>query len=336
MKKILVVFTGGTIGSSIKNGTINTSDKNQFTLLSQYEQQYHQAGNVRFTCIQALQILSENMHPNAWQSIISAIEKEGIGRYDGIIVTHGTDTLAYTAAALGLYFNQLAIPLLLVSSNYPLDDAKANGLKNFNCAVEFILQKLEQGVFVPYQNPEQTMLVHYATRMASSYQLSGDFYSVQHQAYLEFKNSRFNKLNPATENCQSATLKADFSANILLIRPYPGLDYSRLNINNVSAVLHDCYHSGTACSAEQWGGNYSLKTFIKRCQKENTAIYLAPAIKCGNTYQSTQELVTQGAEMIWNMSIEAAYAKLMLAYGNFTNRQQISDFLNTDIAQEHV
>lgn len=336
MKKILVVFTGGTIGSSIKNGTIDTSDKNQFTLLSLYEQQYHQAGKVRFTCIQALQLLSENMHPTAWQSIISAVEKENIGHYAGIIVTHGTDTLAYTAAALGLYFNRLAIPLLLVSSNYPLDHVQANGLKNFNCAVEFILQKPGRGVFVPYQNPGQMMQVHHATRLASSYQLSGDFYSVQHQAYLEFENNSFNMHYPATKNSQAITLKADFSANILLIRPYPGLDYSRLDIKNVCAVLHDCYHSGTACSTEQWGENYSLKTFIKRCQIENTAIYLAPAIKSCNTYQSTQELVDQGAEMIWNMSIEAAYAKLILAYGNFTDRRQISEFLNTDIAQEHI
>ncbi len=336
MKKILVVFTGGTIGSSIKNGTINTSDKSQYTLLNLYEQQYRQTDKVSFTCIQALQILSENMHPNAWQSIISVLEKENIGHYDGIIVTHGTDTLAYTAAALGLYFNRLAIPLLMVSSNYPLDHVLANGLKNFNCAVEFILQKSELGVFVPYQNPGQIMQVHYGTRLASSYQLSGDFYSVQHQAYLEFENSSFNMRYPATKNSQAIALKADFSANILLLRPYPGLDYSRLKINNVSAVLHDCYHSGTACSTEQWGENYSLKTFIKRCQLENTTIYLAPAIKSCNTYQSTQELVDYGAEMIWNMSIEAAYAKLTLAYGNFTGRQEISEFLNIDIAREHV
>ena len=40
--------------------------------------------------------------------------------------------------------------------------------------------------------------------------------------------------------------------------------------------------------------------------------------------------------MIWNMSIEAAYVKLMLAYGNFTDKRQIMDFINTDIAGEHV
>ncbi|MDD2661449.1 MAG: asparaginase, partial [Methylococcales bacterium] len=58
--------------------------------------------------------------------------------------------------------------------------------------------------------------------------------------------------------------------------------------------------------------------------------------KSPDAYQSTRALIDQGAEMIWNMSIEAAYVKLMLAYGNFTDAQQIMAFIDSDIAGEHV
>jgi len=82
--------------------------------------------------------------PGVWQTLITAIEAQHPEHYDGIIITHGTDTLAYTAAALSFYFNAIKIPILLVSSDYPLDDSKANGLDNFMCAVEFIRQKCGQ------------------------------------------------------------------------------------------------------------------------------------------------------------------------------------------------
>jgi L-asparaginase/Glu-tRNA(Gln) amidotransferase subunit D len=69
---------------------------------------------------------------------------------------------------------------------------------------------------------------------------------------------------------------------------------------------------------------------------KNIKVYLAPAIKSTEAYQSTRELIEQGAEMIWNISIEAAYVKLMLAYGNFNGEQQIMEFIDRDIAGEHV
>jgi L-asparaginase len=337
MKNILVVFTGGTIGSVATGGTINTSDTTSFKLIRLFEQHYENHRQIHFDTIQPLQILSENLAPAAWKTLISAIEAAGLDQYDGIIVTHGTDTLAYTACALSFYFNALKIPMLLVSSDYPLDHPKANGLENFICAAEFILQKSEAGVFVPYRNQQQITQLHQGTRLACSLQLSGDFFSVQGKSYMQFTNRQFSLLNPSKQQTQAhIPLKADLSERILMIKPYPGLDYSRFNLNNVDAVLHDLYHSGTACASLQWGENYSLVEFIQRCKKQNIPVYLAPAIKSTEAYQSTQLLMEHGAEIIWNMSIEAAYVKLLLAYGNFDDKQEILDFIAADIAGEHL
>jgi L-asparaginase len=345
MKNILVVFTGGTIGSIATGGTINTSDTTSFKLIQLFEQQYENHRQIHFDTIQPLQILSENLAPAAWNTLIEAIEAARPDRYDGIIVTHGTDTLAYTACALSFYFNAAKTPMLLVSSDYPLDHPKANGLENFICAVEFILQACPEpgrrvnqpGVFVPYRNQQQTTQLHQGNRLACSLQLSGDFFSVQGKSYMQFENRQFSLLNPSKQQTQAhIPLKADFSERILMIKPYPGLDYTRFNLDNVDAVLHDLYHSGTACASPQWGENYSLVEFIKRCEKQSIAVYLAPAIKSTEAYQSAQTLMEQGAKTIWNMSIEAAYVKLLLAYGNFDDRQEIMDFIDTDIAGEHL
>ena len=356
MKNILVVFTGGTIGSTVSAGTIDTSGSAPFKLLELFAQHDPKHRHIQFKTCRPLQILSENLVPEVWQTLIAAVEAEQPSRYDGIIITHGTDTLAYTAAALSFYFNALDIPLLLVSSDYPLDDPRANGLDNFSCAVEFILQHIGAGVFVPYRNRQQQTQIHQGSRLTCSLQLTGDFFSVQGNSFMRFENRRFTLMQPSKNlifrkesplpvgegwvrgntQIKIPALTADFSARILMIKPYPGLNYACFNLDHVDAVLHDLYHSGTACATTLWGDDYSLLEFIARCKKQVVKVYMAPAIQSADTYQSTKVLIEQGAAMIWNMAIETAYVKLMLAYGNFSDERQIMAFMAMDIAEEHI
>lgn len=336
MKNILLVSTGGTIGSVVQAGTIDTTSTAQLKLLQLF-QQHESHSDIYFHCIQPLQLLSENLAPCVWQTLIAAIEAEQPENYDGIIITHGTDTLAYTACALSFYFHALKIPLLVVSSDYSLDDARANGLDNFICAVEFIRQQQITGVFVPYRNSQQTMQMHQGTRLTCSLQLSSDFFSVQNKPFMQFENERFTVCNPlsTTPHPPIASLKAQFSSRVLMIKPYPALNYAHFNLQAVDAVLHDLYHSGTACATTQWGEQHSLVEFIQHCAKQNIRVYLAPAIHSEEAYQSTRELIEHGAIVLWNLSIEAAYVKLLLAVDNF-KEPHIMDFMATTIANEHI
>ena len=304
MKNILVIFTGGTIGSSVHEGAIDTDEKTAFLLLEQFKQRQLQA-NVNFITRQPYQMLSENLSPRIWTTLISEIENANPNAYDGIIITHGTDTLAFTAAALSLYFHALNVPIFLVSSHLPLSNPQANGLDNFCFAVEKIVAEKLTGVFVPYRNPNDShVTLHKGSFLTSSPQLSSDFFSVA-------------EVNSVLKMDFKTPLKPQFSERILLIKPYPSLDYDHFNLENVDAVLHDLYHSGTACTTSNWGKNHSLLNFIARCKRENVPIYLAPALKSADAYQSTLELVETGATMLWNMTLETAFAKLSLAYGNF-------------------
>ena len=347
MKKILVVFTGGTIGSTAVDGTIDTSSGTAFKLLQLFQAHDADPASVHFDTLQPLQILSENLAPPAWTVIIEAIEAAQPESYDGIIVTHGTDTLAYTANALGFYFHALTKPILLVSSDYPLDNPKANGLAHFCCAVEFIRQDIAHGVFVPYRNAGQALQIHQGTRLTCSLQLTGDFMSVQDKSFMQFDGNCFSvsertvkqldksQAKPSKANGR-ILLKPAFSSRILMIKPYPGLDYRHFSLQAVDAVLHDLYHSGTACATVQWGDEHSLVEFLRRCLEQEVPVYLAPAYKSENAYQSTRQLIEQGAVMIWNMSIEAAYVKLTLAYGNFTESVQRDRFIAMEVADEVV
>ncbi len=336
MKPILLVFTGGTIGSQLQNGTIDTSQTAGFKLVQLFRQCYPEQAGVSFKTLRPVQILSENLQPPIWRQIIAALEAEDPADYAGIIVTHGTDTLAFSAAVLGIYFNALNIPLLLVSSDLPLEHPRANGLNNFICAVDYIRQQQPVGVFVPYQNPGQPMQLHIGTRLSSCLPLGSDFISVQSRPYRQYEQGLFSPPNPEVlPKTAGVTLQARF-ARILLIKPYPGLNYAGFNLENTDAILHDLYHSGTACDSSAYGEQYSLIAFSQRCREHNIPLYLAPAIQSGAAYSSTRQLLSHGAQMIWNTSLEAAYAKLILAYANFQNPRAIQDFLASNIAHEQL
>lgn len=337
-KKILLVFTGGTIGSFVSQGCIDADDNAPAALLQLFEARYPDSHQIQFKTIRPLNVLSENLHPAIWQDLLIAITVERPEQYDGIIITHGTDTLSYTAAALSFYFHALTVPLLLVSSDYPLSDSRANGWSHFSCAVDFIRQIARAGVFVPYRNNGQRVHVHLGTRLLSCLPLSNDFISIQHKSFLCYENRQFTTLNslPLIPNYSPFALKPLFAKRVLLIRPYPGLNYQSLNLDQVDVVLHDLYHSGTACVAQESGGDYSLLSFITRCQQHAVKIYLASIIKSDSAYSSTHQLIAVGADILWNMTIEAAYVKLLLAYGNFTQPSEIEKFLANTVALEHI
>lgn len=326
MKNILVIFTGGTIGSIVTQGTINTDSSTNFLLLDLFYEQFHDHNNIHFKTLQPYHLLSENLTPAVWSTLIQTIENANPTHFDGIIVTHGTDTLAYTAAALGLYFNAHPVPIFLVSSQLPLDNPHANGIDNFKYAINAIVNGHPAGVFVPYRNPcDIEVSCHNATQLICSPQLSNDFFSIKNRK----ENQSLTQIKSLTFN-----LKPYFSDKILMIKPYPGLDYTHFDLTHIQAVLHDVYHSGTACTSLQSGDRVSVLPFIKKCQQQRIPVFFAPMFNAIQCYQSTVEFMEHGAEILWNMTLEATYVKLSLAYGNFMAHTDIMSFMHQPIADE--
>ena len=133
--KILTVLTGGTISCSESDGVLSPDSGNGKYLLDAAAR----AGvRAEFVTTQPYLVLSENLgaeHLKALRACILSRLGEG---FDGIIVTHGTDTLPTTAAYLDYVLGAAGLPIALVSANYPLRDPRSNGLANFSAAVALI------------------------------------------------------------------------------------------------------------------------------------------------------------------------------------------------------
>ncbi len=285
---ILVIFTGGTIGSSVQGNYINTDSHAPFRLLSMYEQAQAKAGRAlelpHFDTREPYTLLSENLTGQDLNRLITCLSDAIHQNYDGIIVTHGTDTLQYTAAALSLFFADADIPILLVSSNYILDDTKANGLINFEEAVRFIRTTAGQkssGVYVSYCNSGGHPHIHNAACLLPHAAYDDSLYSLSPalSCLKEVRTAICGENTPAL--CNASTLYFKDPCPVLFIKAMPGQAYPTLQ-SHIKAVLIETYHSGTLCTA---GSAFS--DFVRLADKKNIPVYIT-GIENRTAYQSTK------------------------------------------------
>ncbi len=340
MKKILVILTGGTIGSRVESNLIDVNPAAAYRLLSLYNEKY--AGDDMFEVIQPLNILSENITPKEWTILCDTLSKIECDKYQGIIITHGSDTLAYTSALVGLLYHHLPIPVVLIASNYALDNPRSNGLENFCSAVCLIQDGSARGVFTIFQNEAGENDVFLSTRIVEADNYNDQFGYYGGCPWGHIVDGKLipvdSSINPslAELNDNKSQLLSEnivFEKDILFIKPYPGLDYRHFDLSRKpKAILHYLYHSSTACTD---GKEYSLLEFMKRCKEAGIDFYVAsfknPDAKM---YATSKEILDLGGIPLMNISAEAAYIKLLLCYNQ--DKLPAEEFMKTNIYFESL
>ncbi|KKQ17627.1 MAG: Glutamyl-tRNA(Gln) amidotransferase subunit D [Berkelbacteria bacterium GW2011_GWA1_36_9] len=136
LPKILILNTGGTISSSVdyKTGAVSSNFSPE-ALLSKYPE-LSELCSIKSKMI--FNELSENFNFRNYNTLAEEIEKE-IGNFKGFIITHGTDTMAYTSAALSFALENLGKPVILVGSQRSSDRPSSDSFLNLFCAINFIL-----------------------------------------------------------------------------------------------------------------------------------------------------------------------------------------------------
>lgn len=323
MKNILLVFTGGTIGSKTSGGITNVDDTAKYRLIEKYREQYGE--NAEFDSIQPLNILSENLCISHWQALYDAVCEKLCGGcyYDGIIIAHGSDTLAYTAAAMGILLSGIQIPVVLIAADREINDMHSNGVANFAAAVDFINNAALPGIFAVYRDKNGKMPVYLATRLMPADDT--DSFSAYHGVtFGEMINGKLlinkDSRNPTPDELSKKAVGFQkmpiiFCKNVLCLSPYPSLDYGCIAINpeKTAAVLHTMYHSSTACAV---GGGLSLLRFADRLRKQSIPLYLLGAahFNDNSVYATADELKSCGAVPLCNISQPAAFAKICVAH----------------------
>ena len=299
--KILVIATGGTIGSDFDGGSIDVIRGGGCPVAERYAAEYP---DVKFDTINPLNILSERLSADDLTILAEVLLTTDVPPYNGVIITAGSDNLAYLSAFIGLLCADIGVPVCIVATNMILTDPRSNGEANFACAVELIRQGIA-GVYVPYRNSDGVMYIHEATDIRQA-DMSDDFYGF-HGAYAVFDGSFRTVREPITQRLPAVFDRERLPLirdNVLLIHPYPLQDYSRFSIDGVKAVLHTLYHSATLDSL-------AAERFIDSLGE--TPLFLASLRSNRKIYATTAEALAMGAIPLYDLSPECAYMKLLLA-----------------------
>ncbi len=262
MKKILVIGTGGTI-ACVKDKSIHLDSPFKIT-------EYCRFDDISFDCVSPFTVLSENIDFSLWQRLIDFIKGQNLKQYSGVIILHGSDTLAYTGALLANIFYDENI--CLTASDKPVEDKASNAVDNFLDAVDYIL-KGEKGVVISYCGIKPADCTVSAD--------GNDKFIVAGKSQPEIKNPVFSP------------------KNIIVIRPYPSINYDNFCLDKTDAVLHTMYHSATAPK--------EVSDFIKKCKDRNIPFYFVTE-KDRAEYESAKDF----ENIIFNCTFENAYARILL------------------------
>lgn len=304
MKKICVVFTGGTIGSSREDGVISPNRANASLLLNLYNRNY--GGEAVLDPVVPYTILSENMDAEHLKALRACIAERLGGKYDGIIVTHGTDTLQYTAAYLDYVFASAPVPIVLVSANYPLEDQRSNGTVNFTSAVEFIRSGGCKGVFAAYCNSgEAFTAIHRGVELLPHRPLDDGVFSLFNNVYGRVRGGVFVKNPHYLEQERADLSEYELSGRVLYLRPYVGMTYPDIP-DDTKAVLLEGWHSGTLPTAVP-----ALRDFCGRAGEKKVPVWLTGSAE-GFEYESKRDFGKLGIRVLPPMAPAASYMRLWL------------------------
>lgn len=306
--KILVVFSGGTIGSAVKNGVISPDKSNSYKLIEMYGRD----SEIQFTAVQPFNILSENMNGKLLAQLYSCINSYDLSQFDGVIVAHGTDTLQYTSAYLSYSFGLCSTPIVLVSAAYPLDDERSNGFSNFCGAVELIRHGEGRGVFVSYKNSSSDFtLLHRASRILPHLPYDDSVFSMyKNSVYALYSDGDGLLINKhyAEQNDSiviSDCFELEEKSDVMLLKAYVGAVLPEIS-HGTKAVLLEGYHSGTLNT-----DGSELKRFCHKAQNADIPVYLTGACD-GFNYESKQFYDRLKINVLPQASPIAMYMKLWM------------------------
>lgn len=213
MKRLLLLATGGTIASvqGEKGLAPGLDDQELMKYFHADTQKYHVEGKL------LMNIDSTNMQPESWIEIAESVYKD-YDRYDGFVITHGTDTMAYTSAALSYMLQNLGKPVVITGSQVPINMKKTDAKRNVMDALQFACEDIG-GVFVVFDGR-----VIRGTRAVKMRTKSYDaFESINHPyvAHINHSEVKYVRPKPIRSN-KPLKLDTSLCPDVFLLKLHPG------------------------------------------------------------------------------------------------------------------
>lgn len=331
MKKIAVLTTGGTIGSLLSSGSVSVE-----TTESTIQKELGKAAERLDYSISLYPVFnknSEHLTPLDWLTLLKKIREVDALGYHGIVITHGTDTMAYSLCAVLAYSHLWKTKICFTGSYYSPDHTNSDAPLSLLAALEFSASsQLNQGVFLAFrsnvENTEASILAaldvkemnydeecfytSFNRKIASYSQTSG--LSILEDYKIENLPNLCDSDLPSTEDIVEAIKRVN------LIKTYPGINYkSVFNHSSMSEedriIILELYHSGTLPAL-----NDSIKEL-----PQNTKLLAGtfPSEKMQYPYSSTAEAIKSGVTIYKRLQPHFLYTYTLLALASKKTLEEI-------------
>ena len=326
MKKILLIATGGTIACKrTENGLtpLITSDD-----LIAYVPQAREF--CRTDAIQLLNLDSTNIRPEHWLMMAKCV-RENYPRYDGFVITHGTDTMAYTAAALSYLIQYSPKPIILTGAQKPIlfenTDSKTNLLDAFRVAVSDLC-----GVVIVFNGR-----VILGTRARKTHTTSLQAFSSINYPSLAVLQNGFLMEYIRPTSLPAPIFYSKINEHVGLMKMIPGADCGLLSylLEHNDAVIVESYGVGGLPSYQGSGffdviknGIEQGKTIVMTTQVQNEGSNLA-VYDVGFHLKNDLHLLEA-----YDMTTEAAVAKLMWILGQTDDPTEVRRLFCTPVSHD--
>ncbi len=336
--RLLIIYTGGTIGM-IENPATGSLQPFDFSHLidnvPKIKKLDYDIDNIQFDT----PIDSSNINPSHWSQIAGYVE-ENYDRYDGFVVLHGTDTMAYTASALSFMLENLHKPVIITGSQLPIGEVRTDGEENLITALQVAAARNRRGEAVVQE--VAILFEHSLWRGNRSTKMSADNFN----AFCSNNYPRLAEIGLGIEFDEDALYRSpsqrplkvrhSMDPNVMFLELNPGMTEHTLrhllNTPLIKGIVLKTYGAGNSPS-EPW-----FTDLIKDATRRG--IVIVNVTQCVNggvnntLYETGNSLTAAGAISGHDLTSEAAITKLMYLFGMGLGSDSVKKYMECSLCGE--
>lgn len=336
---VLIIYTGGTIGM-IENPHSGALEAFDFEYIEQHVPEIKRF-NFKINTLSFNPVKdSSDMGPDSWVQIVELIQQH-YDDYDGFVVLHGTDTMAYTASGLSFMFENLSKPVVLTGSQLPIGQLRTDGKENLITAIEIAAAKDADGR--PYVSEVCVLFDSLLLRGNRCTKISADQFSAfaspnyppLARVGINIHYDRKVRLTPPDAG-RTLKVKTSYDSNVVFVRLFPGISESVirsiLDIPGLKGVVMETFGSGNApCSP--W-----FLSALKEATSRGIVIVNVTQCMVGHVemkrYETGIKLIDAGVICGYDSTPESAVAKLMMLLGSGRPLEDVKTLMKKSLRGE--